>query len=246
MRQIFLFDVDGVLCDRGQKIDKEFEIFFDDFTNNKDFFYVTGSNREKTIEQLGSHLVNKCAISYHCLGNNIWIQDREININQFTLKKEEIEFIENFIDQSRFPYKTGWHIDFRKGSANISVVGKNANMEQRYHYVKFDKLFQERENFIEGYMKHFPRFEAYLGGDVSIDICLKGCNKEQIMTMLIPNDKIYFFGDRCQPGGIDYPLAKIMSFSSLEIIKTQNYRHTWEYFQINNGYKETWEILKCL
>jgi len=247
MNIIYLFDVDGVLCDRGQKIQPDFKQWFYDWTNDKTFYYLTGSGREKTIEQLGYDLVTKTRISYHCMSNNIWIDDREISVNQFTLKKEELDFLEEYVKNNPFNIKTGNHIDFRKGSINFSVVGRNASDDARKSYQNYDKLFKDRENFIKFFTARFPRFEAYKGGDVSIDICLHSCNKSQVLTLLPPNDKILFFGDRCLLGGIDHPLARIFTKANYDNVAdnlTDIYR--WKYFQIDDGYKQTWEILKQL
>ena len=247
MNIIYLFDVDGVLCDRGKKIEPDFKQWFLDWTNNKTFYYLTGSGREKTIDQLGNDLVSKTRISYHCLSNNIWIDDREVCINQFTLKSEELDFLEEYIKNSPFGTKTGNHIDFRKGSINFSIVGKNASESARKSYQLFDKTSRDREKFIKLFTAKFPRFEAYQGGDVSVDICLHNCNKSQVLTLLPPCDKLLFFGDRCMPGGIDYPLARMFT-PALHDDVTSNVsdKYRWKYFQIDNGCKQTWEILKQL
>lgn len=247
MNTLYLFDVDGVLCDRGQKIDPEFKQWFSVWGETKDFYYLTGSGRQKTIDQLGRDLVLKTRISYHCMGNNIWIDDREININQFTLKKEELDFLVEYVEDSSFTIKTGNHIDYRKGSINFSVVGRNATEEERKNYQHFDETHKDRENFINLFTAAFPRFEAYKGGDVSIDICLHSCNKSQVLTLLPPNEKIFFFGDRCKPSGIDYPLAKMCTRANFEDIQANLAdMYMYKYFQIDDGYKQTWEILKQL
>ncbi len=246
MKTLYLFDVDGVLCDSGQKINDQFKSWFLSWVQDKQFFFITGSDRSKTIEQLGVDLVQKCTIGYHCLGNNIWIEDKEVSINQFLLKPEELNFLESAVKRSPYTSKTGNHIEYRKGSINFSVVGKNATLEERQRYKFYDKISNERLKIINSFTKQFPRFDAYLGGDISIDICLKGANKFQVLTMLPPNDKLYFFGDRCYPNGIDFPLSQHFTGMTITKIQQSSERYRNEYFQINDGYKETWNILKLL
>ena len=83
--------------------------------------------------------------------------------------------------------------------------------------------------------EYYPRFDCYLGGDCSIDIVLRGANKGQIFNWSFdPTVKHYFFGDRCDPHGIDQPLYDEVQ------------RVGGEAFHIKEGYKETWEILKSL
>ena len=47
----FIFDVDGTLTPSRQEIDMDFAVFFTDFCAERDVYLVTGSDREKTIEQ---------------------------------------------------------------------------------------------------------------------------------------------------------------------------------------------------
>ena len=47
----WVFDVDGVLCDTGTTISEEFKQCFLDWSHDKCFFLVTGSEKEKTINQ---------------------------------------------------------------------------------------------------------------------------------------------------------------------------------------------------
>ena len=49
----FIFDVDGTLTDSRQQIDLSFEAYMIKFCCNYDVYIVTGSDREKTVDQLG-------------------------------------------------------------------------------------------------------------------------------------------------------------------------------------------------
>ena len=69
-------------------------------------------------------------------------------------------------------------------------------------------------------MQKFPNTEASVGGQISIDIYEKGANKAQILNEI--NDPIYFFGDKMEEGGNDYPIA--------ERLKKENRKH---YFDIH-------------
>lgn len=223
-----IFDVDGVICDRGKKIDPEFSMWLKDFLINKQFHWVTGSIKERTIDQIGQDLYDMCKLSFHCLGNQIWINDHEVLINQFTLSQEEIDFLMSLINKSPFPTKTGNHIEQRKGSVNLSIPGRWADTHIRQAYVDYDNTSGERLKFVELIENNLPRFNAYIGGDVSIDICLKNCNKSQVVTLI--GNPALFFGDRMYKYGIDVPLKHVC----------HDYRH------IKNGFRETWEILKSL
>jgi phosphomannomutase len=228
----YIFDVDGVLCDTGKTIDPEFRDWFIEWSKDKEYYILTGGERHSTINQVGLDIVNNAKTQFHCMGNHIFIEGREYKINQFTLKPEELYWLTSYIEESPYHTKTGNHIEQRTGSLNVSVVGRNATIAERNDYIEWDSKYNERKMLAEEFVKQFPRFQAYLGGNTSIDICLKGANKGRCLILIHNynrNDTI-FFGDKCMEGGIDSPILV----------------HVATHFQIDNGYKETWEKLKAL
>ena len=52
----FIFDVDGTLTPSRQEIDGDFAVFFGNFCAEHDVYLVTGSDKEKTIEQIGEEI----------------------------------------------------------------------------------------------------------------------------------------------------------------------------------------------
>jgi phosphomannomutase len=228
----YVFDVDGVLCDAGQKIDPEFQAWFIDWSKEHEYIIITGGERQSTINQVGLEIVNNAKMQFHCMGNQIFIEGREYRINQFDLKTEELYWLNSYIQESPYHTKTGNHIEYRPGSVNVSVLGRNATIAERNEYKLWDAEHKERKQLAIEFQKQFPRFEAYVGGNTSIDICLRDANKASAMRLadISPKD-CYFFGDKCMKGGIDHPLI---------------YFFRWKWFQIDNGYKETQEKLKTL
>ena len=230
----WVFDVDGVLCNTGTSIDPEFATWFANWMTGRRVIFITGSTRDRMLEQIGQEVVNRSYMSFNCLGNSIWLQGRETLINQISLKQDEINWLNAAVNNSKFGTKTGNHIDIRPGSINLSVLGRNATLEQRAEYKAWDTVEQERKMLIESLVTQFPRFEAFIGGDTSIDICLRGANKGQCIDMIPNREQIYFFGDRCFKGGVDKPFADRCS----EVLGDKVYEV--------NGYAQTWEILKEL
>lgn len=233
----WMFDVDGVLCDTGASITPEFQKWFLEWARDKIIYLVTGSQREKTIQQIGQEIVDTALISFNCFGNSIWMYGKETRINQITLHPDELAWLENVLGNSKCPAKTGFHIDLRPGSINFSTVGRNASVEQRLEYKQWDDIHHEREQIRLAFLKEFPRFDAFIGGNTSIDICLIGADKSQCRDLTpagIAHDRIYFFGDKCGPGQIDHPLA--MACYSKRRDKV---------FEVN-GYQDTWNLLKTL
>jgi phosphomannomutase len=228
----YVFDVDGVLCDAGQPIDSSFKEWFIDWSKDKEYYIITGGERQSTLNQIGSEILNNAKIQFHCMGNQVFIEGREYKLNQFELKPDELDWLNCYIQESRYHTKTGNHIEQRIGSLNVSVVGRNATINERNDYIEWDKKYNERKILAYKFIKRFPRFEAYLGGNTSIDICLRGANKGCNIKLVHDNlHDSYFFGDRCRSGEIDYPIL---------------YHFGDRWFQIDNGYKETWDKLKTL
>jgi hypothetical protein len=114
---------------------------------------------------------------------------------------------------------------------NYSVVGRNANTEERAKYVAYDTLEDERNKIAKSFNKLFPNLEARPGGETGIDIAPKGSDKSQILIDFDTNDTIRFYGDRMDIAGNDYPLKKQIVDKGIGIC-----------YNVNN-YKETWKLL---
>ena len=59
MNHRYVFDVDGTLTPSRQKILPEMETAFNKFIDNYSVYLVTGSDYEKTLEQLGKNVIEK-------------------------------------------------------------------------------------------------------------------------------------------------------------------------------------------
>ena len=68
----FIFDVDGTLTPSRREIDSEFAVFFTDFCAKKDVYLVTGSDKEKTLEQVGEQIYSLAKRVYNCSGNDAY------------------------------------------------------------------------------------------------------------------------------------------------------------------------------
>ena len=237
----YIFDVDGVLCDTGQLIDDEFSEYFKWWSKDKTYYLVTGSHKEKTIDQIGRAIPDHQEIGFHCMGNAIYPPaGGEVLINEFEFTEEEMNTftifgVEVYTIKNLSSITV---IEKRQGSYNFSLATRSKDRELRSHYMRHDKLYTERENFIIQLNNNFPRLEAYAGGSVSIDICLRGANKGQILELIdTGEDTIVFFCDQYGKYGIDTPLVTKLEWLPDNRGKT---------YKIDNGYKETWEILKTL
>ena len=63
----FIFDVDGTLSDSRQLMDPEFKAWFLEFMSREKVWLVTGSDYEKTLEQLGPEICEHVVTCYKML-----------------------------------------------------------------------------------------------------------------------------------------------------------------------------------
>lgn len=222
----FVFDVDGTLTDARQSIDPKFEEFMQEFTRMHTCYICTGSDREKTIEQIGEELTNSFEKAFHCSGNHVYKNGEEIGRTDWQLSPDEVIFLKEALDNIPYPEKTGKHIEQRVGTANFSICGRNATFEQRNRYAIWEENNQARKTVAQQFNRLFKNTEALVAGETSIDIFLKGHDKSQVRKHI--KDDIIFFGDKCFPSGNDFALSKLSE----------------RFHQINNGWRETFLLLQ--
>ena len=220
----FIFDVDGTLTPSRGTIDPEFKEFFMAFAKKNNVYLVTGSDRPKTIEQIGLDAYSLCKRVYNCSGNDVYEGDNNITHSKWLLPEPAHEWLTTQITESPWDILTGKHFEHRTGMCNFSVVGRNANTEQRKAYYEYDCKYEEREMIAETFNHIFPDLNADVGGETGIDIFPRGKNKAQILNHFIKDD-IKFFGDRCEEGGNDHPIAR--ELYPYQVHKVNSWRDTW-------------------
>ncbi len=237
MKRVFLFDVDGTLTPARGKIDSEFESFMLEFMETNNVYLVSGSDRGKTLEQIGQRLYDKCISVYQCNGNEKWKKDFRLHAENWIPEYEMTHFLEGLQENSRYPVKTGRHVERRTGMINFSTVGRNATQDQRKAYFAWDKETQERAIIVRALTTKFKTINASIGGEISIDIYPKGNDKSRVAKELTEEyDEIMFFGDRCKHGGNDYAIATTIRLSETGTVhEVDGWEHTWELLK---GYQD--------
>jgi phosphomannomutase len=229
----YIFDVDGTLTPSRARIDKEFCCWFSKFAEKNDVYLVTGSDRDKTIEQVGEVVYNRAKKVYQCSGNDVWIRDIRIRTVDFNISTELEEALMQEVSSSRFYHKTGYHIEKRNGLVNFSVCGRGVSLETRVMYNQWDEHKNERYSIVERLSNVWDEYEFKVAGETGIDITAKGSNKSQILTDFEKYDTIWFFGDKTSSGGNDYEIASAVS----------NRGGRNKVFTVNE-WRDTWSILK--
>ena len=205
----FIFDVDGTLTPSRKKITPEFFDEFFQFTEENDVYLVTGSDRDKTLEQITPEIYNNCKRVYNCSGSDVYEGDKNVYRNDWELPEKVERFLQDELDFSQFPIRNGNHIERRPGGVNFSILGRDPDpMKGRDEYIKWNKIHSERRFIALRILDMFPDLTVALGGQTGIDIGPLGADKSQILRDFTADDEIHFFGDRMESGGNDHSLGE--------------------------------------
>ena len=232
----YIFDVDGTLTLSRQKIDPEFKKFLLDFSSKNDVYLVTGSDRDKTIEQLTHELYCNCTRVYNCSGSDVYEGDINVYRDEWELPIEAHRFLHLELEESKFPVRSGNHIEKRPGGVNFSILGRGSGviLEEREEYVKWDINTGERKDIAERFRKAFPEIGCQVGGQTGLDISPLGCDKSQILRDFDRRDVLHFYGDKLNIGENDYPLGSAIEQERLGFVhEVTDYHHTWKLLNEN-------------
>jgi phosphomannomutase len=206
----FLFDVDGTLTPSRGVMTSEFKHSFGLWTNGQkekrnSVFLVTGSDKQKTIQQVGLPLYRLVDGCYQNCGNQLYKRNRLIKQSPWRMPLSLTIDIMDFVSESRWCGRAANNIEDRVGMANISTVGRDADDELREEYFMWDERNREREEIAGHLSVKYPELEFAIGGEISIDIYPMGKDKSQVLSDM--HGKTIFFGDRCHRDGNDYHIA---------------------------------------
>lgn len=221
MKTAYLFDIDGTLTPSRKVIDPEFKEWFLNFQKSHDVYLVTGSDYPKTLEQVGEEICNNSRLLFNCCGNEVRKGTEVVHLADWTGTPELTAALEHELENSQFHIKTGRHIETRTGLVNFSIVGRNANLQQRHEYVVFDTATSERTRIAQRLTDKFNDIEFTIAGETGIDIYPVGKDKSQVLTW-VDADVTKFFGDMIVPGGNDWGIAQ----HATESYRVTDWTHT--------------------
>lgn len=219
----YIFDIDGTLTPSRLPIDEGFKEWFLSWCDGKSVYLITGSDKEKTIEQIGMDMWLAPRRVYQACGNVVYQKGELVRSDDFELNDKLNNFLQDLLHQSSWHGDYGNNIEKRIGLVNFSTIGRDCPQDKREEYAANEN---ERLELVKAIADNFPYLEASVGGQISIDIYMKGKNKAQILNDVTGYS--VFFGDRCDDGN-DAPLAE----------------RAHKVYQVKD-WKETWDILKSL
>ena len=182
----FLFDVDGTLTDARQPMDKEFREFFLGWVLEKRnqghrVILVTGSDHDKTVEQIGKTLWLTVTGSYQNCGNALYVEGKKAWESKWQMGSDLETDVLDLIARSKWYGTAKNNIEKRTGMVNISTIGREATTQQRREYFVWDEVNKEREHISKTLSCKHSDLEFSIGGEISIDIFPKGNDKSQVL-----------------------------------------------------------------
>lgn len=225
---IILFDVDGTLTPSGANIQPEMVEMITKLSaiHGVKLGIVGGGTYKKIKWQMGNSLKYFKYIFAECGAivyiDNILCSDKNmVDYCDRPLLNKIIGTALFIISQMPIIFH-GQQIDFRKGLVYISPPGMQATTYERNYFIEQDKNFELRKNLLCKLkaLDSGGLFEISFGGAVGIAVHPTGWNKSQVVTYLTNlgiNDLIYYFGDRTEPDGNDYPIYSHVLINGISI-----------------------------
>ena len=233
----YIFDIDGTLTPSRRRMDKGFEAFFDIWADSNEFYFITGSDLVKVLEQVPESIVQKASGIFCCCGNEYLVpRDGDYEVvysHKFKPPEDLLDYLNSILKSSEYHHRAGKHLEDRGSLLNFSVVGRNCSVMERENYFEWDNKNNERLSIVDYIKEEWPELDASKGGQISVDIHIKGKDKSQMLDS-IGWESITFIGDRTMPGGNDYPLAQAIEKANAGKV-----------YQVD-GWKETKSILEKL
>lgn len=218
-KNIILFDVDGTLVESGDKIynDDQYQLL-NKLKNKYEIGIVGGGSLEKILKQLDfnkiqfDHYFTECGCMYYDNNlNNIYkknIREHYLYDKINILIKKALQFISNVTYTV-----TGHFIDLRNGIIYISLIGMQANEDERTYFKDLDKTFNIRKNLLTILREEakklniLDKLSINYGGTVGIGVYPAEYDKVQVIELLQNKyDKIIYFGDKYDEDGNDHKI----------------------------------------
>ena len=208
-RKHYLFDVDGTLTKPMQKMSAPFRDKFLKWMEGRSVFLVAGSNLEKVDEQVPTEVIGNCAGVFCSMANQFWRGRGLVYENEWLPAPDLLASLTDIQELSSYTNKKENWIEMRVGMINFTTAGRSSTRQERESYHEWDKENRERESIVEQLSEKFPDLDFRIGGQISIDIQPKGCNKSQASKWVREDygGTIVYFGDNCEVGGNDYDIC---------------------------------------
>ena len=230
-KRVFLFDLDGTLTEARQAASTSVGPVLRDLSKLGRIVIVTGSDYDFIEEQLKAvwcYIPCSLVTLMPCNGTKKYVWKKASFKSRFDLvesmsmknhvglekykklityiAKRQVKFLEKY-DAS--DHVSGRFVSYRGSMINWSPMGRDGSSSDRDVFISHDEKHDYRKHEIDKMKKFAKKNEIDVkisyGGDTSFDIFPRGWDKTLALKD-IENESIWFFGDRCAPGGNDFEI----------------------------------------
>ncbi|KAH8093296.1 eukaryotic phosphomannomutase [Cristinia sonorae] len=219
LNKLVLFDVDETLTPARQAVSPEILEIVRALRKKVAIGVVGGSDLVKISQQFsegGSNVIEEFDYVFAENGLTAFKQGRTLPSQSFIKflgeerYKKLVNFILHYIADLDIPIKRGTFVDFRNGMINVSPIGRNTTLQERYDFTAYDDKAGVRAAFVKVLQEKFPDYGLTfsIGGQISFDIFPNGWDKTYCLRHVEDEkfDEIHFFGDKTYKGGNDYEI----------------------------------------
>lgn len=241
--QVYFFDIDGTLAHSRTKISAKISRLLAKLSISKKVVIISGASIRQILQKVINPLNNNANLYNVILlptsGASFFIYQKGhwIELYNQEISEQKFDEINSYIIQSfnmnkiPIPKKSyGKKLEHRGSQITFSVFGQKAPLKIKS---KWDPNDKKRSKIVESLNKFLPEFDSKIGGTSSIDITLKGIDKEfgikktieyfnQKENLKIKEEDCVFVGDKLFPGGNDYPAVK----AGVDTVSTSNPKET--------------------
>lgn len=219
MTTLLLFDIDGTLTEPMQRIDPATVRLLREVkaTGRFSLGVVGGSDRPKAEGQLTREVLDEIMdVAFHENGAVMYVKGQCAARQRLEdawpadeLNRLIVYLLRELADLPDVPTRTGTFIERRTSVLNISPVGRNASVSQRHAFAEWDRKTGCRQALRDKILRDWAHLDldVVCGGEISLDLFPRGLDKTCCLRH-VQADRIVFFGDRMDPGGNDYALAR--------------------------------------
>ena len=215
-KKVFLFDNDGTLTVARRPIRGEMAETIVAFASRFKFAIVTGSPWHDMEEQMPPEILTNPNIDYWCnMGNTLYREGKEVyNANNVIDFDSFNPILQDILKNCPHQFHKSFprHHEIHANCAiNFTMLGRppvgEPSLEDRAEYVAWDNEVGQRRWIIEYLNGKYPDYNISLGGQISVDIVKKGCDKAQVVKHYRDKYEIVYFGDRIYKTGNDNAVA---------------------------------------